>query len=218
MLRRLGNLRGSDSPFRYKNNVRVSPSVVSKRFGEDVLIFASPNKIDSVARDVLGGNLLKEPTKGFWEIFAKRVNESVHLLKGKSIVNVLTAFDKSSGRSDLLAGMCHFVSEDLSKSNEITRKYGTIQEVVGLATYLQRYSNAVSPKCYRNILTGFIELSYQVTTRHEVVDIVKCLTKLNAPRTPELEELLVKRLADRIKLPILDGASFVEIDKAISES
>ncbi len=220
MFRRLMQLKSSDSPFRYGYNVKVTPQIATKRFGEDVLLFASANKLYSIASDVLEGSLMKEPSKAFWEIFAKRVNESVHLLDGKRMVAILMAFETSAGRSDLMEGLCHFVSEDLTKLTDITKKYSSLGDIIKLGNFIGKHSANVSRKCYENILVGFINLSYMVQSREDAIAVMKCLTSLKAQgnSVPDLETLLVKRLSRRIGLPVSEGCSLLDMNRVIADS
>ena len=200
MLKRLVPLRSSDSPFRYRQNVSLSPHLRTKRFNEDVVLFASPEKLFALASDALNGSLVKDPSKAFWEILAKRFNASLHLMEGFMIVRVMDAFDRVSDRADLMSGLCHFVSEEVQRSRDITMKFSSVDDLLRLSTLIGLYSNQINPLCYEKLLLGFAHLSYQINSKDTGIAVLECLTKLKRSnsRISDLESILVKRISRRV--------------------
>jgi hypothetical protein len=197
MFRRFSRLCGSDSPFRYGKPVKLSSHIRSKRFGDDVVLFANSRKIRSLASEIVKDIPGTERGSAFWEVYAKRFNESIHLLDSCTIAKVLSSFLVASKRDDLISGLCHFVVEDIERSSDLTRKYSDIQDLLHVTEILGRFGQDRSQKIYEKLVAAFCRTCYQIRKREDAGRVASALLSLKKfPReTSKIESILVKRLA-----------------------
>lgn len=201
MFRTFSKLSGADSPFRYARAVKVSPLIRSKDFGRDVVMFANPAKLRLLAVETLQGSHEK-PDKAFWEIFAKRVNETVHLLDGETLIDILTCFDKVSERPSLMAGLCHFICQDLERSQDITAKFKSLKHVLEVTSYLDSYSVKLSRRLYENLISAISDLTFQIDEPKDAFDVAAVVSKIRVKGQPlsPAESVLLKRLVAHASL------------------
>jgi hypothetical protein len=183
-----------DSPYRYGARVGVSPHIRSKDFGHDVLLFATPKKLNMEAHSVLNGEYNRERGSAYWEVFAKRTNESIHLLDGHTICDILRAFEGSSHRRDLVTGVCHFVAEDIKNSRVMSKKYKSFRDVVTVSQFLWNYLGDVPDTIYWKIIEALVDTIYQISTVEVVVAIVEQFQAMKKGKSPSEQEALVFRL------------------------
>ena len=195
---RLMNTRlfSSDSPFRHGLRKGVSAHIKTKDFGTDVLIFASPKRLNKEAMSILSRTSDRDRQKAFWEVFAKRTNESVRFLDGETIGNILQSFERESNRRDLLSGICHFVAEDISQRPVLSEKFKSVDEIVNLMHYLNTYLMVVSDSTYQRIVEGLIDTAYTIETPEQVSQALDNLSRMKGNRKcdSEAERMLLRRL------------------------
>jgi hypothetical protein len=141
----------------------------------------------------------ENPTGAFWEIFAKRVNESVHLLEGGTMLQVLHAFDSRSDRPDLTSGICHFICQELERLKDVSDKFKSFQDLLETMAYLNANSVKLSSRSFVNVINGFSRLVYQVDNVNHVVQIAEAVSKLRPAGHPlsKQEKVLLKSLMTR---------------------
>lgn len=180
----------ADSPFRYRTNVRVASHIKSKDFGSDVLLFASPNKLQFEALSVLKHNACR--SKAFWEVFSKRVNESVHLLNPAVLCDIMRAFEIGNADGSLRSGICHFVSEDISTVG--CDKYTSIHDVETVMKFLYEYSTPLDEKTFIPLFKKAVELVYQLKNSSEIEELIHAISRMrqNRKETKVEKQLLLK--------------------------
>jgi hypothetical protein len=202
MLRTVARRFSVDTPFRYGFRHGVSPHIRSKDFGKDVLIFANPVRLDREASSILSApsDLSETRSKAYWEIFAKRTNESIHLLEGSTICKILRAFEATSNRRDLLVGICHMVFDNISNSPVMSKKYRNFQEVVTVIQYLTNYLVTIPDTVYWKMIEALVDTIYQVQSVDEVILIVKQIQILKKDRQSDsaAEKLMYRLLVSKM--------------------
>ena len=186
----------SDTPFRYGSRVKVSPHIRSKDFSKEVLLFASPVKLHQTANAILQTDSEGLKPGAFWEVFAKRTNESMHLLDGQTIARVLECFHEKSDRLDLLSGLCHVVSQDLASSANKRLKYSSVDDLLILMKALNSNLQVVESRAYDTIVHGLAELAYLVESPIQAKDILTQMARMrphDGAVTP-IENILLERL------------------------
>lgn len=189
MLRSYFKLLTSDSPYRYRKTVRVSPHVKTKNFGNEVLLFATPERLTRQADEII-----KDPhnkfSGGFWEVYAKRINESIHILSITECAKILDAFAQRSDRSDLIAGICHFLIRDLQK-REIVKTVSTdLESLLRVIRVFEDSMIAVPEEVYDKLLVGITENCHNISRD----DLLKTVNSLKVLRRGRLELTKVDRI------------------------
>lgn len=184
---RLSSLKSSaDSAFRYKNNVKVSKHIREKDFGADVLLFGSPTKLHKEALSVLQVNESK--SKAFWEVFCKRVNESIHLINPPVLCDILRALDSGNVEKLSLAGTCHFLAEDILTSG--CGKYETVHDLLSIIKFLSKYSNKIDQIVCEKLLRRSTCLVYQLNGRSEITEFLRTIDGISL----QVKELQIGKL------------------------
>lgn len=187
-----------DSPFRYKSNVRVSPHIKAKVFGEDVLLFASPRRLQKEAVTVLRGDISR--SKAFWEVFTKRVNESIHLLTIPTLCQILKALESGNATPSLLSGVCHFIREDICTIG--CGKYQSINDIITIMKFLSKFSTPIEINVFLPIVKRITDLVYQVKGKVEMEELLEEISKIR-PKMVEItaiEALLARKISRRINI------------------
>lgn len=192
----------ADSPFRYRTNVRVASHIKSKDFGSDVLIFASPKKLQFEALSVLNDKTCR--SQAFWEVFSKRVNESVHLLNPPVLCDIMRAFEIGNADGSLRSGICHFVSEDISTVG--CDKYASIHDVITVMMFLYKNSSALDAKTFTPLFKKAVDLVYQLRKSSEIKELIHAISRVrqNLKETKVEKQLLMKLTR------IAGGSHFIE--------
>lgn len=200
-------------------SVKVAPHIGKKDFGNDVLLFATPGKLATEAESILSGLSDRPRGNAFWEIFAKRANESMHLLDGNSICVILRAFSAHGGRSDLVSGLCHFVAEDLGSGKRLVPKYSSIMQLIEIMQALNSNSISVPASAYNTLVVGLSDLAYTIKVPGQVYDVMSQLKLMrsNSNQTSANERALVQQLAWKLGRPIEGDVSFDEVYTIASE-
>lgn len=191
---------GADSPFRYGRKIAVAPHIVSKDFGDDVLIFASPHKLNREAHDILklGKEVATNRSKAFWEIFAKRSNESVHLLPVNVLANIARSLEFSPN-SDLITGTCKVMSDYVSQKSGFREPVVSMSDLLALFKFFNKYLLAIDDKLYKSLL-GTLEKSIHLVVADDVEDIVHEVGEMSqrirrkSEEVSRIESLILKRL------------------------
>jgi hypothetical protein len=180
--------------------VSVHDHIKSKRFGDEVLIHANPTRIHSQALEILNRSSTEGLSKAFWEIFAKRVNESIHLLRGDTVIAVLKAFNAGSYRSDLISGICHFIVDDLVATEVNGTKYSTTSDLMYLTNALSDNLGVLPDKAWDALIFRFAELSHTLSQPDELRAVVNCLQNARGSRTEvrSRDRVLIKRIIRRL--------------------
>ena len=190
----------SDSPFRYKNTIRVSPHIRSKDFGYDVLLFASPAKLNKEALQIISAGSSAERSKGFWEIFAKRTNESIHLLDGGDICNILQAFNKSPSQ-ELLAGICRVIADDIIYRPTVTARFSKVGEALVISQTLCDNLLSIETGLYMSLSEYFAGSTHLIDQPDDVKGVLTSLSTMRSrakiSSESPMESLLLKKLVMR---------------------
>lgn len=205
MLRQSFILTASDSPFRYTKVVRVSPHIRKKSFGEEVLLFATPARLSKQAEQVLDRESKTGFTPAFWEVFAKRTNESVHLLSLTEVSKIISAFERKAHRPDLLAGMCHLLIQKLDNAHPLESAFQRLEELVSMTRLIAGSGLKISDRAYTHIIAAFADLCRDLS-REDVLKIAEVVQRLREERRDisSIDQVLIRRMIKSLKL---DGDS-----------
>ena len=189
-----------DSPFRYGMRKAVASRIYKKDFGMDVLILASTKRLKSEALKILDEPDSSNRGKAYWEILAKRTNESLHLLDFATIHKLLDAFEVRSNRRDLLAGICHMLANAIEQTPSLSTKAPSPGDIVSFSRILSTYGPAISEKLYLKIVEALADVVHMVKTEGEIGEIAEQLKMMSKNRRspPAAERVLVKRLIRRL--------------------
>lgn len=195
MFRQSFILTATDSPFRYAKGVRVSPHIRRKSFGDDVLLFASPSRLTKQADEVLSQISSNGLSPAFWEIFAKRTNESFHLLGFRDVAKILNAFLLKSHRPDLVSGICHLVIQKLDKTPPIESEFRSLDDLLMIARCITLHDAKVPDVAYANLVAAFADACRDLS-RDDVLKIAEVVELLRRERLglTSIEQLLGKRM------------------------
>lgn len=199
-----------DSPFRYGMRKAVASHIFKKDFGMDVLMSASVKRLKSEAIKILDEPDSSNRGKAYWEILAKRTNESLHLLDSVTIRKLLDAFEVRSNRRDLLAGICHLLANAIEQTTSLSTKAPSPGDIVTLSRIISTYGPAISDGLYLKLVEALADVVHMVKTEGEIREIaeqLKMMSKNRHPR-PAAERVLVKRLIGK-----LNGIRGTDVDE-----
>jgi hypothetical protein len=202
MFRRVRCLLTADSPFRYGKRVAVAPHVKSKDYGREVLLFASPTRLNKEALDNLSSGSDTDKKQAYWEIYNKRVCESVHLLDGETMINIIHSLEVSPTRDDSLVAFVNLISNDVTYRGFHEDRFGRLEHVIGIMDYLVRFLPSTSPLTYTRFLdycAGWCQDLQSLQDAKRLVELLISLKSRAGVTSPEtrLEKLLLSKVYAR---------------------
>lgn len=156
----------------------MAPHIHSKDYGKDVLLFASPSKINKeamcVIHDSKRGTLSR--SKAFWEILAKRSNESVHLLSVSVMANICRSLSMAPD-TNLAIGTSKVISDYLSKKRSmIHTSSDSIQDFHTLFLFFNKFLLSVDQKLFQNLLVSVEDNIHRIKTLEEIEGLIEEIT------------------------------------------
>jgi len=148
---------------------------------------------DEALRVLEDVNITARP-KAFWEIFAKRTNESIHLLSGSQIHNILRAFDNLDEQRPLLAGICRVVCEDIANRGNLSERFDNISLAIKSLRIIERNSFTVPITVVERFIAYFADRTYQLESQEPTKDLIQCLAHIAKGHESEVQKLLYKKL------------------------
>jgi hypothetical protein len=197
MFRFIARKFSSDSPFRYGIRRTISPHIYEKDFGRDVLICAHSERLNKEALQILQDTSSIDRPQAFWEIFARRTNESVHLLNGQQIRNILAAFASVAGNSALVAGISRVVCDDIGNRNDLSTRFANVAEAMDAIRLIKKNSMIISEEVLGKFIIFFADNTYQLDTRESVQRLVELLAMTDKGSENRILNLLYRKLAIR---------------------
>ena len=188
-------LRSVDSPFRYGRRVAVSPHILTKDFGKDVLLFANPERLNREALDIISSSQSSQRPRAYWEVYCKRVNESIHLLPMSTIGNIVRSMENSPS-SDLVTGFCKLLSDNLQ--HRPTVDVNTLRDMISVIRFFRKSLLNVEEVLYLKVLEclhdNILLLEGSAQLENLVEELLGMRSKLKRPHSCESERFLVKKL------------------------
>ena len=187
----------SDSPYRYGNRVQVSKHIREKQFGNDVLLFAGPSKLRSEAMSFINDSTQQRP-KAFWEILAKRTNESIHLLDFTTLTAVMRAMASCPECEDLLVGVCRVVCEDIESRRDLASRLQLFSDSLVVIETIQTRLGEIPITVMDNFIAFWTDNAHRIESTDDIKRLVRLLEQRPVTQTPsQTDQLLYKKLLHR---------------------
>lgn len=194
MLRWIVRRCGSDSPYRHGTRVQVSKHIQDKRFGNDVLLFAEPAKLKREAMLFIQDPSQHRP-KAFWEILAKRTNESVHLLNYNALSSILRAMVLCPECDDLIVGVCRVVCEDIENRRDLTTRQPVFSESLFIAETVRDRLGEIPAGTMDSFVSFWADNAQQIDCTDDIKRLVRILDGRSSSVSPSpVEQILFKKL------------------------
>jgi hypothetical protein len=187
----------SDSPFRHGSRVGISKHMREKDFGRDVLLFAEPSKLRREAFSFINDPSEPKP-KAFWEIMAKRANESIHLLDGTSLRAVMRALSLSSDSEDLLTGVCRVVCEDVENRGDRASPFSSFDDSLVIIETIVDRLDAIPPGVMDQFISVWADQSHNIVSPDDIRRVIRIIEQSSRSQSQSATALfLYKKLLYR---------------------
>lgn len=229
-MRRFAPRLSADSPFRYGTRICVDKHLQQKDFGRDVLLFATPERLNKEALSLLATSNVTNKGKAYWEIYNKRACESVHLLNCNVMVNILKSLRVSPTHDTTSAALCKIISDDIQYRGLTRERFPDINEAIPLLEMIRNNLPKIHLHVYKRVLEFAASECHalsSVSNARQLFAIISSLrTNCNITSTEsEVERLLLARLLARcwqmenleIDADVLNSPSFVGVSEIVSQ-
>jgi len=180
----------SDSPFRHGSRVEISNHIREKDFGKDVLLFAQPSKLRGEAISFIKDPSQRRP-KAFWEIMAKRTNESMHLLDSTSLRAVMSALSLSADSEDVLTGVCRVVCEDVENREDRASPFSSFDDSLMIIEAIVDRLDVIPPIVMDQFISFWADQSHNIVSPDDIRRVVRMIEQSSRSQSQSATSLLL---------------------------